>query len=187
MRTLSRRTLIVLGPFTLAPVRLLAEPSSERIAEGLIADAIDEGRARLAPGLSARVRDARLDDIARERSEDMARGAAFAHENERGGIAAIEKIRARYSRFGAMGENLMMDFDPAGRAYDPQVFARRAVKSWLESEGHRDNIVSPAFRRSGIGVAASRTMVYATQVFWGPPMQRDQRRGSGQRSGYGVE
>ena len=119
--------------------------------------------------------------------DDMARGAPFAHENERGGLAVIEKIRAHYSRFGAMGENLMMDFDPAGRAYDPQVFAQRAVKSWLESEDHRDNIVSPAFTRSGIGVAASRTMVYVTQVFWGPPMKRDQRRGSGQRSGYRVE
>ena len=53
MRTLSRRTLIILGAFTLAPVRLLAEPSNERIAEGLIADAIDEGRARLAPELPA--------------------------------------------------------------------------------------------------------------------------------------
>jgi uncharacterized protein YkwD len=187
MKTLSRRTVIVSCSITLVPVRLLAEPSNERIAEGLIADAIDEGRARLAPALPALMRDARLDDIARERSEDMAGGAAFAHENERGGLAVIEKIRARYSRFGAMGENLMMDFDPAGRAYDPQVFARRAVKSWLESEGHRDNIVSPAFTRSGIGVAASRTMVYATQVFWGPPMKRDQRRGSGEGGGNRVE
>jgi uncharacterized protein YkwD len=116
-----------------------------------------------------------LDAIARERSEDMAHGAPFAHEDEHGGLPAIDKMRARYSRSGAMGENLMMTFDPAGRDYDPKQFAARAVKGWFGSEAHRGNILSAAFTHCGTGVAASRTTVYATQVFWGPPGQRQRK------------
>jgi uncharacterized protein YkwD len=39
----------------------------------------------------------------------------------------------------------------------------------MQSEGHRENILSPAFDRSGIGVAIDGSYAYATQVFWGPP------------------
>ena len=39
----------------------------------------------------------------------------------------------------------------------------------MGSEGHRANILSRAFDRSGIGVAVNGSYVYATQVFWGPP------------------
>jgi uncharacterized protein YkwD len=142
------------------------------MAEKLIAQAVNQGRARLAPELSALVAEPMLDGIAQERSADMAHGAPFAHEDAHGGYPAIEKMRARYSRFGAMGENIMMSFDPAGRGYDPRQFAARAVKSWFESPGHRGNILSAAFTHCGTGVAASRTTVYATQVFWGPPARR---------------
>ena len=174
METLSRRSLIIATCITVAPARLLraAELSRERFAESLIAAAVDAGRVRLAPGLSPLTRDAVLDGIARERSEDMVHGAPFAHEDGHGGFPVIDMMRARYSRYGAMGENLMMDFEPAGGGYDPRLFASRAAKSWFDSEGHRDNILSPAFTRSGIGVAASRTIIYATQVFWGPPASR---------------
>jgi uncharacterized protein YkwD len=133
---------------------------------------VNAGRARLAPQLPALIAEPMLDAIARERSEDMTRGAPFAHEDARGGYPAIEKMRARYSRFGAMGENIMMTFDPAGKAYDPKQFAASAVKSWFDSEGHRGNILSAAFTHCGTGVAASRTIVYATQVFWGAPARK---------------
>jgi uncharacterized protein YkwD len=177
METLSRRTLIIAAAITLAPQRRLrAAIPRERTAESLIATAVNEGRLRLAPELPALIRDPQLDVIARERSEAMVRGAPFAHQDEHGRYPAIEKMRARYSRYGAMGENLMMDFEPGGGAYDPALFAGRAVKSWFDSEGHRQNILSPAFTHSGIGVAASRTIIYATQVFWGPPVQRPRSR-----------
>src|SRR5438105_4578638 len=151
MSLISRRTLII----TLAgfiPVRALADPGKERVAEALIAEAVNQGRARLAPRLPVFENDATLDAIARERCADMAHGAPFDHQDERGGYPAIEKMRARVSRLGAMGENIMMDFDPAGRGYDPRNFAGQAVKSWFDSEGHRGNILSPAFTKVGTGV-----------------------------------
>ena len=176
MNLISRRTLIFCAACAL-PVRpAFAADDRERLAEKLIERAVNEGRERLAPELPALIDEPMLDGIARERSEAMAHGAPFAHEDEHGGYPAIEKMRARYSRFGAMGENIMMSFDPAGRAYDPKQFAARAVKSWFESDGHRGNILSAAFTHCGTGVAASRTMVYATQVFWGPATKRPPRR-----------
>src|SRR5207302_6983705 len=65
-------------------------------------------------------------------------------------------------------ENIMMERDPS-RAFDAEAFARRAVASWMGSEGHRANILSRDFARSGIGVAVNGSYVYAAQIFWGPP------------------
>src|SRR5438105_2021758 len=177
MNSLPRRTLIIAVSATIVASRAGAvEQGSERTAEALIAEAINRGRKKLAPELPPLEGDPVLDQIARERSFDMAHGAPFDHRDEHGGYPAIEKMRARYTRYGAMGENIVMDFDPAGRAFDPHVFAGRAVKSWFDSDEHRDNILTAAFSRAGTGVAFSRTTAYATQVFWGAPAKRGERR-----------
>ncbi len=172
MQCVSRRTFILTAMASSLPGLAWAQEDNERLAENLIAEAVNLGRARLAPTLPGLVSEPRLNEIARERSRAMAHGAPFDHQDARGAYPAIDMIRARYSRFGAMGENIMMDFEPAGESYQPKLFAARAVKSWFDSEGHRDNILSPVFTRWGTGVAASRTTVYATQVFWGPPQMK---------------
>ena len=176
MDGISRRTVII-ASFALARgSAVFAAGEKERAAEDRIVDAINRGRAEAAPELPPLMRIEALDGIARERSEDMAAGAPFDHDDGAGHYPVIQKIQDRYARFGTMGENLMRDFDPAGRPYDVEVFAARTVKGWFDSDGHRRNILSPAFTRSGVGVAASRTMVYATQVFWGPPIKPGRRR-----------
>ena len=91
--------------------------------------------------------------IARQRSGDMANGAPFAHEDSAGHFVASEKVQARFGQYGTIGENIMMERDPA-RAFDAEAFARRAVQGWMNSEGHRANILSPAYDRSGVGVAS---------------------------------
>jgi uncharacterized protein YkwD len=140
----------------------------ERAAETLITDRINAERARLAPGAPHLAADSSLEWIAHQRSDDMAHGAPFAHEDNEGHFAAAEKIRARFGPYGAIGENIMMERDPA-RAFEPAAFARRAVQGWMNSEGHRANILSPAYDRSGVGVVIEGSYIYATQVFWGPP------------------
>ena len=105
----------------------------------------------------------------------MAHGAPFDHKDEYGAYPAIDKMKARYERYGTMGENIVEDFDPSGWVFDPNVFAGKAVKSWFDSEDHRENILTASFTRVGTGVAYSRTTGYATQVFWGPPMRRGER------------
>lgn len=176
MTRISRRTLIIAASAAaLVPQARAAEQSREHAAELMIYEAVNRGRVRLAPELPLLESDPLLDAIARERSLDMANGAPFDHRDAHGAYPAIEKMRARYQRYGAMGENILEDFDPAGHGFDPRIFAGRAVKSWFESDDHRDNIIASAFTRVGTGVALSRTTAYATQVFWGPPIRRDER------------
>jgi len=175
MTAFSRRTLILFGLASFAvPRGVFAAENPERIAEKLIAERVNAGRADMASELPAFVREPVLDEIARERSRDMAAGAPFDHQDEHGGYPAIEKIRARYSRVGAMGENIAQDYQYARGSFDPRTFAGRAVKGWFDSPGHRENILSPWFTHSGVGVALSAggTTIYATQVFWGPPPHR---------------
>jgi uncharacterized protein YkwD len=104
----------------------------------------------------------------------MAHGAAFAHEDENGRFAAADLVHRDFGPYGAVGENIMMERD-ASRAFDAEAFARRAVAGWMGSEGHRANILSRNFDRSGIGVAINGSYVYATQVFWGPPPKPSRR------------
>jgi uncharacterized protein YkwD len=179
MDGISRRTVMIAGVVLVRASAVFAAGAKERMTEDLIVEAVNRGRADLAPELPPLMRVEVLDAIARERSEEMAGGAPFDHDDGAGHYPVVQKIRERYSRSGAMGENIMRDFDPTGKVYDAQVFAVRTVKSWFDSEGHRNNILSAAFTHSGVGVAASRTMVYATQVFWGPPMKPGERRRTG--------
>jgi uncharacterized protein YkwD len=176
MDGISRRTVMFAGFALVRASPVFAAGAKERMAEDLIMDAVNRGRADLMPELPQLMRIEVLDAIARERSEEMAGGAPFEHDDGAGHYPAIQKIQERYSRSGAMAENIVRDFDPTGRVYDVEVFAARTVKSWFDSDGHRSNILSPAFTRSGLGVAASRTMVYATQVFWGQAIKPGQRR-----------
>ena len=138
-------------------------------AEALIAKGIDEARAQLAPEAPKLVRNGELDRIARIRSEAIAKGVdPFAHEDSQGRQAATDMMRERISPYGAFGENIMYEFHSRA-AFNPERFAKVAVEGWLESPGHRANILSPYFDRSGIGVALNGTTAYATQVFMGPP------------------
>ena len=153
--------------------------ANERAAEAFITERINAERARLAPSAPPLASDASLHTIARRRSEDMAHGAPFAHEDNEGHFAAGEQVQARLGLYGTIGENIMMERDPA-RAFDAEAFSRRAVQGWMNSEGHRANILSPAYDRSGVGVAIAGSYVYATQLFWGPPKRssppRNRRR-----------
>ena len=137
-------------------------------AEALIAKGIDEARAEFAPEAPKLVRNGELDRIARLRSEAIAKGVdPFAHEDAKGRPAATDMMRERISPYGAFGENIMYEFHSSG-AFNPEQFAKVAVQGWLDSPGHRANILSPEFDRSGIGVALNGTTAYATQVFMGP-------------------
>jgi uncharacterized protein YkwD len=140
----------------------------EGTSEEMIAQEVNKLRARFAPGAGELASDRALGAIAHERSDDMAHGAPFAHEDESGHFVAAERVQRRFGHNGAIGENIMMLKDSL-RAFDPEAFARRAVRDWMESDGHRETMLSAAYQRSGVGVVIDGSFVYATQVFWGPP------------------
>ena len=164
----------LMSAFVLAAAAPSPRPSAASMAraieqaEALIAKGIDDARAELAPDAPKLVRNGELDRIARLRSEAMAKGLEpFAHEDSKGNPAATDMMRDRISPYGAFGENIMFEYH-SDAAFDPKSFANTAVKGWLESPGHRANILSADFDRSGIGVAIRGGYAYATQVFMGP-------------------
>src|SRR5262245_24095712 len=132
----------------------------ESASEQLIAQQVNEMRARLAPGAGALASDRSLSAIAHERSDEMAHGAPFAHEDENGHFVAGERVQRRFGHNGEFGENILMLKEPT-RSFDPETFARRAVQDWMGSEGHRENMLAARYQKSGVGVVISGSYVYA--------------------------
>jgi len=149
------------SPAPVANVRL------EHQAEEYIARLIDEQRARFAPDAPEFQANGELDRIARERSRYMAHGGPFAHEDAEGRPVAADMMKLRVSPYGYFGENIMME-RWEGIPFDAYRFAQQAVDGWMASEGHRANILSSDYDRSGIGVVINGNSAYATQVFFGP-------------------
>jgi len=139
----------------------------ERVAETLITECIDAVRARFAPDAPHLSPDPDLTDIARERSEAMAHGAPFSHEDENGRFVAADMVHKRFGPHGAIGENILKM--SGSQDFDAATFAESAVSGWMTSPGHRANILSPDYRSCGIGVAVNGGNAYATQVFRAPP------------------
>lgn len=121
---------------------------------------------------------------ARLHSEDMAKNRFFAHKNLEGEDPTkraydigfrCEKKSGSYIKIG-VGENISqgntaMSVTYIGeRAYpDYQTMdeiARRTVEGWMNSPGHRENILNLDYTSEGIGVAVSATgEVYVTEDF----------------------
>lgn len=117
--------------------------------------------AREERGLPPFARSERLDHVAAYHSSDMARNNYFAHTSPSG-----ETMSDRYRRFGidcAGGENIFKLSSSFG--VGPEGVARRAVRGWMNSPGHRENILRGRFSAEGIGVVYDGGEVYVTQNF----------------------
>jgi len=115
-------------------------------------------RHRRAHGLAALVPDARLARQARAHSAAMAAGKTpLGHAGFDARAAALHGVMA----FRGIAENVA--FNRGHR--DP---AAEAVRGWLGSRGHRENIEG-RYERTGVGVATNaKGDVFFTQIFVGP-------------------
>jgi uncharacterized protein YkwD len=139
---------------------------------------------RTGKGLSALSIDSALADIARKHSEDMAGQHYFAHENPAGqnptarGNAAGYSCRKNYGSYSVYGiaENIFLNNLYSSATYysnretvyhwnTPEVIAQITVAGWMNSSGHRENILTPTFEHEGIGVAIASEKVYITENF----------------------
>ena len=158
-------------PASAAPKGSLSRPAEkasdlERMTERLIAERIDIARAKAAKRAPRFQDRAILIDIARRRSQDMAEGRVPpGHYDRKGEKPAFNMIRWWMPEARAMGENVMMQ--QVG-SFDAEDFAKTAVDGWMNSPGHRQNILDPHFTWSGIGVAIRGNQAFATQIFAGP-------------------
>ncbi len=104
--------------------------------------------------------DERLADIARGYSEDMGRRRFFGHVNPEG-EGPQERVRRLYREMvGGPAENVaFLDGEPRAR------WAERFMFEWMNSPGHRANILRPTLTHLGVGIAVSGRRVYGTQLF----------------------
>src|SRR5262245_41260542 len=104
--------------------------------------------------------DPALSKVAREYSCALARRGALSHADP-AGVSVADRVRKAGKTFGVVGENLASSTNVP----DPAV---TAVQSWMESPGHRKNILQPEFAETGVGVCRASATYYFTQVFAGP-------------------
>ena len=99
-----------------------------------------------------------LREAARQHSREMNELSYFSHESP---VEAYQTLPMRLrnagvAKFGWAGENIAMSTAAS---------AERFVQMWMDSPGHRANILKPEFEFSGIGVYGSGSSFHATQVF----------------------
>ena len=94
-------------------------------------------------GCSALTVDPRLASGAQGHAADMAKNNYFSHTS-RNGTSFGDRIRATGARFRTAGENIAKG----------QPTAAAVVKAWMNSAGHRRNILNCGFTRIGVGFDA---------------------------------
>jgi uncharacterized protein YkwD len=139
---------------------------------------------RTSNGVSSLNYDSSLASIARMHSTDMAQNNYFSHYTPQGLSPTDRANQARYSCYKNYGsyytdgiaENIMQNnlydsvtyYDGIPRyAWNSQEdIAQSTVSGWMNSPGHRQNILTSTYDREGIGVAiASDDKVYITEDF----------------------
>jgi uncharacterized protein YkwD len=142
------------------------DPATQMAAlESRINQMIEDERLKLNPTAQPLALDSELVGIARERSADMAKRNTFSGPGDDTHISAT-MLMDRDARFqGLLGENVAAQHYVKQSGVDPQVFAKRFVDTWLQSEPHRKNLAFSDYNRTGIGAAVNGDTVYVTQLF----------------------
>lgn len=116
---------------------------------------------RLAAGLPALSYNTTMEYYARMKSKYMGENGHFDHIDKEGRLMN-EIIQADGISYRAWGENI---------AYiqglnDYNALSNRFMNNWMNSEGHKANILSSKFTSIGIGVYKIGDIYYATQEFY---------------------
>ncbi|WP_432418807.1 CAP domain-containing protein [Cytobacillus spongiae] len=105
-------------------------------------------------GLPALKADTALSNVAREKSNDMQKNNYFSHTSPTYG-SPFDMMRDFGVSYKSAGENIAMG----------QRTPEEVVKAWMNSEGHRKNILSNNFTHIGVGYIENGN--YWTQMFIG--------------------
>ena len=114
-------------------------------------------------GLAVFLKDEICRNAARGHSADMLNRNYFSHSDPEG-RSLKDRLSANLSA-RQWGENIW-----TGRGYDPRQvrsLAQKIVVGWMNSPGHRENILAPNYSHLGVGVMAKNQEIRATQVFIG--------------------
>jgi uncharacterized protein YkwD len=150
----------VVGRVYLTAVRPLSVEQAAGVSaeEARLLELVNRERAKA--GQAPLKLDGHLAVAARGHSYDMALRNYFSHESA-DGVSAEQRLRGSGIDYTEMGENIYQDDLP-----DREQLPERAVQGWMDSPGHRKNMLSPSFNETGIGMArAADGSTYITQDF----------------------
>lgn len=102
----------------------------------------------------------KLAPIAGNHSEDMLKNNYLSHINLRGQNVEDRLLKAGLYYYQGVGENINYL-----EGYTHFKVATVTTQGWMESPGHRENILNPNFRYTAVGVANKGNVFYITQVF----------------------
>lgn len=108
--------------------------------------------ARAQNGLSALTLDANMNRAAAVRAAELAQSFSHTRPNGSRGLTALNEAGVSYR---AAGENIASG----------QQTAQAVVSAWMNSSGHRANILSSSFGRMGVGQATIGGRTYWVQLF----------------------
>ena len=148
----------------------------------LLATAIFEesNRVRAAHGVPPLAREPALDSAADEQAVYLALALRAEHDNPfPGEHNATERVARAGLQGKVVAENAVMmpAQRPVGapdRDYTYSAYAAFLLEGWMNSPGHRANLLNPGFKLSGCaarfahGVRPGDQRVFATQVFYTP-------------------
>lgn len=113
---------------------------------------------RIANSLPPLAWNQKVADMARQHSKDMSWNNYFNHRGLDGKMVT-DRAEAFGINWQMIGENIAM----VGGFSDP---IQHVVEGWMNSPGHRKNILEPRWKESGIGIFInSNGTYYFTQVF----------------------
>lgn len=124
-------------------------------------------------GLRSLDYDKELSAVAKMHSSDMIKRGFFSHENPDGlspteraekQSYACAKVDGIYATYG-IGENIFHMRSAVSLLSTPDYIAKKAVEGWMQSPGHRENILNNGYDREGIGVVFTETTIVITQNF----------------------
>jgi uncharacterized protein YkwD len=97
--------------------------------------------------------------VAQAHSENMAKQGKMEHKLD--GLTALQRLRKA-------GYSCAMALENIG-AGDAEVPLEDLMKAWMDSKGHRENILTSACTEIGLGIARDQSgQVYYTQLFGKP-------------------
>ncbi len=174
-------------PLPSTPDELSTRPSGSLVLSALY-DRMNATRRE--QGQSELTRDALLERIAQEHSADMARRGYFDHVSpegqtpfDRADAAGIDCLALTQSSSAGLSENLYQmsatqrtatsSNGTTTRTYEwpePGDIANQTAQGWLDSPGHRENLLRPSAKLHGMGAAyGDGEMLYVTHVFCNSP------------------
>ena len=136
----------------------LAQSSSTAKMEKMVQQRINEIRQQ--KGLNSLQNNEKLAQVARNYSRQMAQDNFFSHTGSDNSTLR-DRVRSGGISYRVVGENLFKSIN----ASEPVPLA---IEGWMNSPGHRENILRPAFTQTGIGIWRQGNTYYMTQLFMQP-------------------